>query len=159
MGELLPKPRRKVDEGQRQSKRTHAQARGSNGKTREARITMSLNLSPEQRAELLKLLRIEPCHTTGMHDPTHTTKHVCAGQLRASLERLLGALGVTPGELPHALHDDCYWCHGVPTQEEYRVERRALHEWAGVEIPKALSEPAPDARAYYKRRAKAETDA
>lgn len=101
------------------------------------------------REELLQALRIEPCHTTGMHDPNHTARYVCDGQRAIAYHRLLGLLGVTEDQLPRVLHPECGWCHEVPSQERYRVQRRELHAWAGVPIPPALAEPAPDAEVYH----------
>lgn len=107
------------------------------------------------RAALLKAMQIEPCHTTGMHDPNHTTKFVCESQRSKAYGRVLELLGMTEENLPHALHGaECYWCHEVCSQEEYRVDRRALHAWAGQEVPAELAAPAPDAEDYQARIAK-----
>lgn len=96
------------------------------------------------RAELLAALCLEPCHVTGMHDPNHTDGSVCDIQRAKAFDRLLAVLGVSEGELPRALHDDCYWCRGIPTQEKYREQKRGLHRWAGVPVPDELAAPAPD---------------
>lgn len=97
------------------------------------------------RAELLDALRLEPCHVTGMHNPDHHLKHVCDIQRSAAFNRVLELIGIDESELPHALHgSDCYWCHGVPSQEEYRERNRKTFKWANVPVPAALAEPAPD---------------
>lgn len=100
------------------------------------------------REELLNALRIEPCHITGCHEPDHHLKYTCADQRAASFVRVLALLGVDEMDLPRDLHGkcekDCYWCHGIPNQEQYRARNRRTHEWAGVEIPPELAALAPD---------------
>lgn len=100
---------------------------------------------PEMLDRLVDALTIEPCHVTGMHDPTHTEKYLCDIQHSSIVKRLLKTLGLTSGALPKRLHETCGWCHDVPIQEEYREQNRALYRWAGVEIPETLAAPAPDA--------------
>jgi len=97
------------------------------------------------RELILEYARLEPCHITGMHDPTHTTKAICQDQLKHVLVQLLETAGLTPEELPRQLHKDCWSCHNVPPQEELRIQRRALHEWAGVPVPDELAALAEDA--------------
>jgi hypothetical protein len=91
-------------------------------------------------------LAVRPCHITGMHEPDHHTRYLCNDQKAAALDGLLSGLGLEFGDLPRRLHDEaCGWCHRVPGQEEYREQLRATYLWAGVEIPPALAEAAPDA--------------
>lgn len=82
------------------------------------------------RQQILDAVTLKPCHITGEHDPTHTPDRVCASQTAAAFRGLLALLDVEVEDLPRALHDTCYWCNNVPTQEEYRVQQRRLHEWA-----------------------------
>lgn len=100
---------------------------------------------PEMLDRLVDALTIEPCHVTGMHDPTHTERYLCDIQHSSIVKRLLETLGLTSGVLPKRLHETCGWCHDVPTQEEYRKRLRSLHQWAGEEISEDLAAPAPDA--------------
>jgi hypothetical protein len=99
----------------------------------------------EREARLREALVLEPCHITGMHDPTHTTRYVCEHQLADLGRRAVVAAGYDPRYLPKRLHGPgCGWCNRVPTDEADRVSARALHAWAGVSVPEALAQPAPD---------------
>lgn len=89
-------------------------------------------------------LAIEPCHISGMHDPTHTSRYVCSDQEATMVRRLQHALGITAW--PTRLHGPgCGWCHDPSSTEDRRERQREAHRWAGVEIPEALAAPAPDA--------------
>lgn len=98
------------------------------------------------REQVLEAIALRPCHVTGQHDPDHTPDRVCESQLSQAFTGLLDLLGVTPEDLPHALHESCHWCHDVPVQEIFRVKLRRVHAWAGVPVPAELAAPAPDAR-------------
>lgn len=86
---------------------------------------------------LVDALVIEPCHVTGMHDPTHTPLRLCEIQrgdawIRAA--KLLGWLeedaneNVTALTAPRRLHPEkCGWCHhDDPSGEQGRAK---LREW------------------------------
>lgn len=96
------------------------------------------------RADILDVLALEPCHITGTHTPNHHLESLCTYQKAAMLDRLLAFLDTNVDELPRRLHEDCYWCHNIPTQELYREHLRATYRWAGVEISDELAAPAPD---------------
>lgn len=89
-------------------------------------------------------LVLEPCHVTGMHDPTHTPRYLCETQRADVYDRVLAAVGMAQEAMPRRLHDNCGWCHRVPEEEQRRQQARELHEWAGVPVPPELAEPAPD---------------
>jgi hypothetical protein len=98
------------------------------------------------RQEILDAMALHPCHVTGMHTPEHHLDgSVCNIMLSRSAEGVLALVGATVDDLPRRLHDDCGWCHRVPTQEEYRERLRQTYAWAGEEVPPELAEPAPDA--------------
>ncbi len=70
------------------------------------------------REELLEALTLEPCHVTGMHDPSHTPQYVCDIQRSKAFKRVLALVGVNEKELPRRLHGErCYLCtnHREPT--------------------------------------------
>ena len=91
-------------------------------------------------------LALEPCHVVGMHQAGHTATGVCQEQRADVLARLLLAMGVEEPELGRRLHEEsCWQCHDPTSEERYRELRRELHRWAGVEIPPAMAELAPDA--------------
>lgn len=91
---------------------------------------------------------LTPCHVTGMHTPEHHLNGTTCDTQRAEiLARVLQVLEMPLEAAPHKLHDACYWCHGVPNQEEFRAQRRATYEWADLPIPAELAAPAPDAPA------------
>lgn len=87
------------------------------------------------REEILAALSIAPCHVTGMHDPSHTTRYICELQLGAGLDNLLRTIGATREDIPHHIPEDCGWCRVPSTQEEYRQRQRELYAWAGVPVP------------------------
>lgn len=97
-------------------------------------------------ARALANLTLRPCHVTGMHDPNHTDRYLCREQQADLLDRLLRAAGIELADIPHELHPEgtCYWCHEVPTQEEYRVKLRKVWDWAGVPHTAELAALAPD---------------
>lgn len=64
------------------------------------------------REVLRDVIALEPCHITGMHDPTHTPRYVCRDQKAEAYDRLVAFLGLTENQIPRRLHEDCYWCHG-----------------------------------------------
>lgn len=79
---------------------------------------------------LLQAITLQPCHVTGMHDPTHTPRYVCSLQREEAFERLLGFLGLTEGELPRKLHDKCYWCHESEGKDKFHrwvADNNSLH--------------------------------
>lgn len=94
-------------------------------------------------------LHLEPCHTTGNHDPHHTPRLVCQLQTLDVAARLLPVLGYQhTDELPRRLHDEsCPSCHDPGSREDprARARARALHEWAGVPAPAEVAEPGVDA--------------
>lgn len=90
--------------------------------------------------KLLKVIQacyIEPCHTTGMHDPTHTPRYICADQKAEAFDRVMKALteaGVD-GVPKRMLHrNGCYWCHNKAP-----AKRDNLKQWlkVGCVKPKA----------------------
>lgn len=103
------------------------------------------NLTLEQQAALAEALTVRPCHVTGMHTPNHHLDYLCQIQKAAMFDAVLEAVGLSVEELPHALHEDCYWCHNVPAQEQYRARLRRTYEWAGVPVTGELAELADDA--------------
>lgn len=96
------------------------------------------------RAELLERLRLRPCHVTGMHEPNHDPNAFCSSQKVAMLDELLESLDIKVEDITRELHEDCGWCHRIPSQEKYRERVRRDHRWAGVPIPPELAETAPD---------------
>ncbi len=92
-------------------------------------------------------LHLEPCHTTGNHDPHHTPRLVCQLQTLDVAARLLPVLGYQhTDELPRRLHDEsCSSCHDPGSREDPRARARDLHEWAGVPAPAEVAEPGVDA--------------
>lgn len=92
-------------------------------------------------------LHLEPCHTTGNHDPHHTPRLVCQLQTLDVVNRLFPVLGYQHSdELPRRLHDEtCPSCHDPGSREEPRARVRDLHEWAGVPVPDEVAEPGVDA--------------
>lgn len=105
-------------------------------------------------AELRKLLEsylvLRPCHVTGLHSPDHQAEqpeNFCEIQKAAAIEEVLELIGLDWSKVRRDLHDegDCYWCHHVPGQEEYRSRLRKTWAWAGREIPDDLAALADDA--------------
>jgi hypothetical protein len=93
------------------------------------------------RQQILDAMALFPCHVTGLHDPTHTTKGVCSLQLSESFKRLLVFLKIGEDhldQLPRKLHENCYWCNTEPKHGE------ELRMWAtqGADNP-APTSPAP----------------
>lgn len=79
---------------------------------------------------IVEALTIEPCHTTGMHDPTHTPRYICESQMAEAYKRTLEVLGMD--EPPRRLHDDCYWCNGNDSgenNEDCKNNMVALRRW------------------------------
>lgn len=109
------------------------------------RVTRERDTAQRHLEALREALTLQPCHVTGMHDPTHTTKRgPCSEQLAAMAKRAVAVLG-DPNELPRALHgEECYWCHYVPSTRKDRDRQIEIHRWAGVEPPAALFEIAMD---------------
>ncbi len=83
-----------------------------------------------RRAQLGAILSaevyVEPCHTTGEHDPTHTPRAVCYLQIYEMAKRIIVALGLDKEQLPRRLHENCYWC------EEGSKRHQELVEWANA---------------------------
>lgn len=89
-----------------------------------------------------RTLVLEPCHVTGMHDPTHTTTYMCNLQKAGLLDALMAAAGLAYDDLRRALHGPgCRSCHHVSSEEYERVKDRQLYAWAGVDLPEELATP------------------
>lgn len=96
------------------------------------------------RAELLRRLRLRPCHVTGFHDPNHDPDAGCACQRLEMFEALLSSLKIELGDIPRALHENCGSCHQVADRETDREFQRRDHLWAGVPISEELAKPGLD---------------
>lgn len=91
-------------------------------------------------------LHLEPCHTTGDHNPHHTPTHVCQMQTIDVAARVLPVLGYQHAdEMPRRLHTDCPSCHDPGNREDPRARARELHDWAGVPVPDGIAELGVDA--------------
>ena len=68
------------------------------------------------RDEIIALLSIPCCHTSGMHDPLHFVerKYVCEDQKSAALENLCRALNINPV----TKSVDCWWCEKYPEKRK-----------------------------------------
>jgi hypothetical protein len=86
----------------------------------------------EENARLREAVVVEPCHTTGDHDPTHTARYVCTLQLAEIAKRVMVVLGLTKETLPRRLHNPakCYWCS--PERKDYTE----LQAWSNADAEK-----------------------
>jgi len=92
------------------------------------------------RALIVEQVRLHPCHITGMHDPTHTTRYLCTDQQVDVLNQILQLLDLPIEEIRRELHPEPKdWCHYLPGDEGDRVRYRELHDWAGVPVPEKLA--------------------
>ncbi len=105
------------------------------------------------KEQILHALALQPCHTTGMHDPTHTGLYICELQKVKAFEGLLKLLNVEVGELPRQLHHDCGWCSDSGQTASFRnwVEKGPDQE----NLRKGLRErikASPEREAYWRER-------
>lgn len=89
--------------------------------------------------EIMEMLALPCCHTTGMHDPQHFAqkKYVCDSQAREALENLCKAIGINPVT---KCGEDCYWCNRAEkkyTAEQHKGEGLALI-WPNEEVVKRM---------------------
>lgn len=91
--------------------------------------------------KILEAIYIEDCHITGMHDPNHTSKYICADQLADMARRVLAVShGVkfatgnvsTPVEelnkIPRKLTSS--WYDYYKNNSQYQEKATALKNWA-----------------------------
>ena len=72
---------------------------------------------------------LRPCHTTGMHNPTHCLDHpkphACELQRADVALRLIEAAGLGDlVDLPREVHPNCYWC-GTDARSQSGEEQRS----------------------------------
>lgn len=96
---------------------------------------------------VLQQATLRPCHVSGTHAPDHHIHGTVCDYMRADAgQRMVAALGLDLSTAPHELHpaEGCYWCHNIPSQQEFRDKLIKSWEWAGVKPTAEMLEPAAD---------------
>ena len=98
------------------------------------------------REQIIAALTINSCHTSGMHDPDHTTRSFCESQKAQAFDSLLRLLGVSIADLPRRLTGYAaaeVQAGRVPAKQKARDRLMAEMAWAAG-APLDLFKPGRD---------------
>ena len=81
---------------------------------------------------ILEAVKIEPCHITGMHDPTHFWNYTCEHQKSEAFDRIHEVIsrylngGILGGPQRKLHGKDCIWCY--PTKRTHGKKAKARRD-------------------------------